>query len=398
MTINAIETVTVHAATVDATNVRDALRLLKLGAPTRAALPIFTAVRVTATPYTGTVTLESYDFETGVIVNMPATVAGDGFRTSLVDFRAFTAALKGRKGAVTLERTAAGGVKVGPVTLAPVTAGQATADETVADLPTLPSLHPAAGDWRTGDMTDALGVVLPAAGDDMTLPTLTGVRVETTGGTVSAAATDRYRLHWSDGIPCTFNGAAADSGALIPARTLASILVAARDHAVTITGRAGEANGGNVRVDVAPGKRYPMGATVYARCTDGTFPKYRALIPSEHAAELTCDAVELIDAITQCATVLDRNTPVRLERDHATGWLTVIGRGGAGEARITVRATITGELEPCAFNPAYLSDAIGAVAGKGATVSMRQTAQARPHVFAGDRDGSALVMPVRISG
>src|SRR3954453_10095937 len=82
-------------------------------------------------------------------------------------------------------------------------------------------------------------VAVPPGRDD-TLPTLTGVRVEIEGDTLTLAATDRYRLAGRE-LAWTPEQSGLSSTALVPARTLADTakaLAGAGEVTVALSGSA----------------------------------------------------------------------------------------------------------------------------------------------------------------
>ena len=90
----------------------------------------------------------------------------------------------------------------------------------VEDYPSLPAMPDSSGSLTGADFAHAVAQVAIAAGRDDTLPTLTGIRVEIDGSSVTLAATDRYRLAvreftWTPASP------KLEVQALVPARTLA---------------------------------------------------------------------------------------------------------------------------------------------------------------------------------
>jgi DNA polymerase-3 subunit beta len=372
---------------------RDALRLIKLGCGGRnPALPALGSVRVTGNG--DCITLQSYDFETAVTVALPCA-PGPTFETAYAPLSALTAALKGRKGAVTIGRTESDAVTVGPVTLPTADRGGTRAAD---DAPALPVIPPE--QWNgAARLPDLSGVIL-AAGRDDTLPTLTGISLELRSGVadrispvIVAAATDRYRLHWT-----TDNAGPLTRSALVPWRVLDTVGRAARGHSLTVALPHDTAGVRHAVIRVAPGKRYQNGATIISRTLDGTFPQWRALVPSEHLSTVDCDRDELLTAIQSAAVVLERHRPVVLE-PGPDGFLTVAadnGEGSEGSASVAVRATVTGDPVRVAFTPAYLADAVTAAASKGAPVRLSFREPTRPAVATGDTGTAALVMPVRL--
>ena len=232
------------------------------------------------------------------------------------------------------------------------------------------------------------------AGRDDTLPTLTGIRVEVEGSTITLAATDRYRLAvreftWS---PATAN---LSAHALVPAKTLA-------ETAKSLAGAA------EVNISLAEGSEGLMGFEGAGRRTttrllDGEFPKYRSLLPSETLTTASVSTAELIEAVKRVSLVAERNTPVRL----AFGDGEVVLRAGTGdEAQATeaVGCQLDGDGLEIAFNPQYLQDGLAALDAPVTVMAFTQAS--RPAVLSGASEAQAqpsadyryLLMPVRLAG
>lgn len=374
------------AGTVAAPELAAAVKLALIGAPARATWKGAGVVRLTADG--STLTVESFDWETAVRV--PVSYTGEHFDTVAVDARELAAAIKGNKGAVTV---AAGpdGVTVGAVTLPyGIPAG---------DLPALPVM-PAHGATLTdsGDIAGVLPAILPAAGRDDTLPTLTGVHFEWSDGAFRLAATDRYRLHFYSRD--AYTGTAAPADALVPARTLAAALTAAGRGATLSVGTYETAGTRYALVKLAS-TALPAGAILASRTLDGAFPKYRALIPTECASVWELPAGELAAALEVMRKHAHKNTPAVLELAGDTVTVRTNNESDGPVARVSVPVTVTGDgPESIGYNPAYLLAAVQSVAGKrpaaGESVRIKLTTATRPALLAGTVPVSALVMPVRL--
>ena len=229
-----------------------------------------------------------------------------------------------------------------------------------------------------------------AAGRDDTLPTLTGIRVEIDGSTITLAATDRYRLAvreftWTPASP------SLEVQALVPARTLA-------DTAKSLS------SADLVHLSLAEGGEGLMGfegdgRRTTTRLLDGEFPKYRSLLPSETLATAVVVTADLIETVKRVALVAERNTPVRL--DFGAGEVTLrAGTGDEAQATETLECTFDGDPLDIAFNPQYLLDGLAALDAADTRLSFTQST--RPAVLSGAGDNDVeyryLLMPVRLAG
>jgi DNA polymerase-3 subunit beta len=261
----------------------------------------------------------------------------------------------------------------------------------VEDYPTLPELPAVSGTIGSDDFAAAVASVAVAAGHDVTLPVLTGIRVEIDGDHLTLVATDRYRLalrelHWR---PTT---ADIKATALVPARTLAdtakSLTSGAEVTVALSTGGAGEGMIGFV----GGSKR------TTTRLLDGEFPKYRNLLPANSAATAEVETSVLVEAVRRVALVASRGTPVRLAFDAEELVLSAEGDDQA-QASEAVPLTYHGEPLTIAFNPTFLLDGLAALDSDVARLSF--TTASKPVVITGKEpvgDYRYLLMPIRLSG
>ncbi|CAB4630279.1 unannotated protein [freshwater metagenome] len=353
--------------------------------PSRPSLPVLAGLVLTAEG--DSLTLSSFDYEVSARVAISADIEIPG--TTLVSGRLLADIARSLPGApVNL---------VSEGTRIVLTCGRSSftlPTLPVEDYPQLPAMPQSSGEINAAVFAEAVAQVAIAAGKDDTLPTLTGIRMEIEGQSITLAATDRYRLAvrnftWS---PTT---SSISTQALIPARTLADTAKAlANAEGVTLAlAQAGE---GLIGFE-------GNGRRTTTRLLDGEFPKYRSLLPSESAGIATIEIAALADAVKRVALVAERNTPVRLAFEGSE----VILRAGAGEdaqANEAVESVLDGDDIEIAFNPTYLLDGLAAL--DAPYVRMSFTQSTRPAVLTGAADPSSelrddyryLLMPVRLTG
>ena len=275
----------------------------------------------------------------------------------------------------------------------------------VEDYPSLPSMPSSAGVVDSDVFAEAVGQVAVAAGRDDTLPMLTGVRLEIEDDRVTLAATDRYRLAvrefaWRPDTPGT------SAAVLVPARTLA-------DAARTLT------SGPEITVSLSSGGSGEgiLGLSgkdrqTTTRLLDAEFVKYRAIMPSESAANATLPVAQFTDAAKRVALVAERGTPLRCE--FTPGQVTLRAGGSDDEGQAEERCDVDFDGDPLTigFNPTFLLDGLAAVHTSRARMDF--TSPLKPAVLSGveepatddggdrpaERPGSYryLIMPVRLPG
>ena len=263
----------------------------------------------------------------------------------------------------------------------------------VEEYPNLPELPETTGTVDAEVFSTAVGQVAVAAGKDDSLPTLTGIHVETNEDSVTLAATDRYRLavrefNWTPAQPGT------STTSLMRGRTLA-------DAAKSLTGSK------NVSLSFAPATSNDRlagfagdGKTMTSRMLDGTFPPYRHLLPTDATATAVVEVAPFLDSVRRVALVTDKTVPLRL--DFTKGSLTLeAGAGEEAQANESIDIDFSGEDISIAFNPTYLADGLHAVGTQFVQITF--TGSNKPAILMGksSRDGGAvenyryLLMPMR---
>ena len=188
----------------------EALAWVARALPTRPVVPVLSGLRLDAGPG---LTLSCFDYEVAATAQIEADVLEPG--TVIVPGRLLTEITRSLPALAVDIATDADGVSV-TCGSAEFTLVALSAEE----YPALPVPPAVAGTVDGGLLGAAIGQVVPAASRDDTLPMLTGVCLDIEDGTLTLAATDRYRLavrdlSWEpvrDGLRAV---------ALVPARTLA---------------------------------------------------------------------------------------------------------------------------------------------------------------------------------
>ncbi|MFD8406032.1 hypothetical protein ACFV1G_15300 [Streptomyces anulatus] len=313
-------------------------------------------------------TLRTHDYETAVSVTVPtATVTRAG--TSLLPLAQLTKAMK----AMVAGETKATAART-TITLAGDFLSTDYLTVPLAALPVgefAPAHKPAppAAHIDAQELHHQLQRVIPAAGRDDTLPTLTGVQVTLTDR-LTLSTTDRYRFAVAH-LPATPHPdhPVISPGdfltALVPARTLARL----SKHLKTQTGT----------ISIAFGNSGLTLTTTVAAFTirelEGNLPRYNSLFPTTVDTSLTLERPTAQRALKKCAALIaasgERGSTVTLRWDE-NGALTLAPRIGDPDDRARIKgmplrfATLTGPTptdRELHTNPAFLADALDAFAG-----------------------------------
>jgi DNA polymerase-3 subunit beta len=270
----------------------------------------------------------------------------------------------------------------------------------VEDYPALPEMPAVIGTVDSDAFSVAVAQAVTAAGRDDMLPVLTGVKLEIEGSRLSLLATDRFRLslrelEWRPAQPDL------SISALVPARVLSDTAKSlAADSELSIALASSGAGEGLIGFESTAAGSSRRTTT---RLIEGAFPNVRQLFPSTSDISARVDTAALMDSVKRVSLVAGRNTPIRL--GFTDGAVTLdAGNGEEAQATESLESALVGDEISIGFNPSYLLDGLGAIAGSHVHISMTQPA--RPASFAGleGSDGSPdlnfryLLMPLRMQG
>jgi DNA polymerase-3 subunit beta len=375
----------------------DAVAWTARALPARPTVPVLAGMRLHATGEE--LTLSSFDYDVSALAKIPVDTQAPG--SALVSGRLLaeiSRSLPGRPVQISSE----GGRAV-------LTCGSATFNLLTMpedEYPALPEMPPAAGTVGSDAFATAVSQTAVAAGRDDTLPSLTGVRIEIEGDTLTLISTDRYRLavrelRWTPAKPDL------STAVLVPARALtdtARSLTTAAEVSIALALPGEDAGPAPAGIGSAGGDGMigfeAGGRRTTTRLLSGEFPRYRTLLPSAVNSTAEISTSQLAEAVRRVALVAERNTAVKLS--FTSGQLTLeAGTGDEAQADEVMEASFDGEDLTIAFNPNYLLD--GLTAMDSDTTRIAFTEPGKPALLTGKPgpDGSPdyryLLMPFRLN-
>lgn len=342
--------------------------------PARPSVPVLAGLLVEADA-SGKVTVSAFDYDVSARTSIDADTVSEPGRILLPGrlLAEVTKALPDR----TIAELAAGDTEC------TITCGSAEYSLRLLpadDYPNLPTPPSPVGTVDGAAFARAVEQVHAACGRDDTLPMLTGIRVDSDGGTLTLAATDRYRIAVTDLLWAPDGGQTV--GAVIPGRVLHDIAKSA-DGPVTL------AVDDKLAAITTPNRQTTI------RLLDDQFIDYRARVQVDAAVTATIDPNALATAVKRVALVADRKSAgIRLQfaADHVR---VQAGDADTGRGGDTVPCTLKGDAIDIAFQSGFLLDALAAVDGQAA---IRMTGPVKPALFVSE-DGShkQLVMSLRLA-
>ncbi|MBY4797799.1 DNA polymerase III subunit beta [Collinsella sp. AGMB00827] len=237
-----------------------------------------------------------------------------------------------------------------------------------------------------GVLSEMVGRVWRVTSTDRNRPVLNGVFTTVENNTVRLVATDSYRLAVCD----THVETSSLEGAFelnVPAEALSD--------ALSITGGEGSILIGATETQVV----FVAGDTTYiARRIEGTYPNYRALLPSTCATMVKIDVEALKAALKRVAVIAQNNSAVKFDIDAEAGILALSAISNDQDAaHETLEVEVQGESGVIAFNYHYIFGCLNVLSQeKEMTLELQSYTQAGVFKSADTINYLYLVMPVRI--
>jgi DNA polymerase-3 subunit beta len=281
------------------------LRAVKAAVSSRPGIPALTGALLEASNDGRELTITATDLEATVRTEIAAEASdGGGAWRALVPFKVLSDAVKG-----------SGSVELSPADASTFRAGSATIRTLpIEDFPEIVAGGTYIGRADAQDFRRAVDAVAPAASRDEARPVLTGILLETDGGSFKLTATDSYRLHHSEVRSAVLAG---ECKAIIPARAL--VAVSKRIGAKGTGGVVLELSEGSVAFKImgSSGSEYVL----RSRVIEGEYPNYRQLIPEAYESRLS-GLAELREAVSSVSPLCRDTSPARIDVD-SYGMVTV---------------------------------------------------------------------------
>lgn len=204
-------------------------------------------------------------------------------------------------------------------------------------------------------------------------------------GKLTSVATDGHRLA-RQSAPAP-EGAEGMPGIIIPRKTLAEVLK-------LLKGAKEE----TVEVEICPAKaRFEIGRTRLAsKLIDGTFPEYQRVIPQRNDRVAEARREDILRAADRVSTISsERGRAVKLRFTEGALQLSVTNPD-AGSSSDEVEIEFSGNEIEMGFNARYLADALGAIEGDIAKISLADAGSPALITSAAEDAFLTVLMPMRV--
>lgn len=359
-------------ATVLQENLLPKLTAVARVASAKSALPVLENIHLNANK--GFLHLAATDLETGVRTKVGAKVVTEGATTvparvlvSLIaNLPAGKITLKSEKDILTVESQGVT-LKVNGLP--------------ASEFPVLAEAGKPSFKIESKVLKDAINQVAFASAQDESRPILTGILLKLSGGTLTLAGVDGFRLGEKK-----LKVAGEELAAVVPSR---SLVEAAR----LMEGEVEVGQG-------AEGQIYLSSSDflVLAQSLEGEFPEYDQIIPANFETTITFGKEELIKAV-QLTSVFSESgmSIIACSFDPAKKSMELSSQEAQlGEARIEVPIGGEGKKGTIAFNSRYISDALNAVSGEEVALALNSSLDPALFTSPNDKNYRHVIMPVRL--
>jgi DNA polymerase-3 subunit beta len=222
--------------------------------------------------------------------------------------------------------------------------------------PPLPGQPPVVGTIDSATFARGVALVIASVSKDDALRELTGIKVESEGGTLRFLATDRYRMSYAE-MPWNPAPGQPDLDFLVHASTLDGV---AKGSAGLLTLQLSEGRAG-----FTSGNR-STGSNVMAY----KYPAVLKLFPAQEDGACTIARADLLASVSRASVVVEGKNPLRINFLESE----IIIDAGGGEKSTgeeAVEATLDGQPRLMGFNPMYLMDALNALEAENVVIGLR---------------------------
>lgn len=234
-------------------------------------------------------------------------------------------------------------------------------------------------------LSEALQKIQYVVASDESRPVLTGVYMKLAKNVLTLAGTDGFRMaECTLKLPVTVE---KEMKCVIPAKALADIVKSFSVESETLDVAIDETrNSVVVKTD---------DMEAFIRMIEGQYPDYAAIVPADHASEITVEKDEFSSAV-KLANVFAKDLGNMVKIVAKSDGVTVLSQPTeSGSNAITMNAKLDGDELEIAFNARYLLEFLQNT--ENATIHFQATESTKPGMFRikGKDNYFYLVMPMK---
>lgn len=253
-----------------------------------------------------------------------------------------------------------------------------------SEFPTLPKMSNVKSiKFEASEIKNSIEKVLVSVSADESRPVLAGIYFKVQDKQIVIAGTDSYRLSEVKSKTTTVESASC----IIPARTAAEMLrLVSFEEASEVEIKIGESE-----ICFIIGE-----SQIISQLTDGKYPDYEKIIPTDVATTVECDRDKLAEAV-KVSSVFARESShgiaLKVEKDV----LTIDAQtSDVGENTIKLNVKKTGKDGSININAKYISDILSVAQGKTITIGMNDKLDPLLVMPGGKSSGEThIIMPLR---
>lgn len=223
-----------------------------------------------------------------------------------------------------------------------------------------------------------------AVSHDTSRPIITGILLTVRDNALRMEATDTFRLAVCE--TTLERAVGSDFQMVVPARALHDVLSLPKDSDTVTVGATHQ------QVVFVSGD-----ATYVSQRIEGSFPDFRAIMPSECKTRITCGTCALDEVMHRVAVMAQSRPSIHMDVDVDGQIITLTSKSAdQGEATETLDATIEGSSTSITLNYRYVFDCLGVLKGED-EIAIELNGASTPALFrsAGAVDYLYLLMPLR---
>ncbi len=232
------------------------------------------------------------------------------------------------------------------------------------------------------DLQKAISEVAFAAAFSETQPEISGILFNFEGGTLTLAATDRYRLA-ERGVKLL--GEASPRQVIIPARAVSEI------------GRVMGQGTVEVFLTEAQACFKTEDVEVITRLIDGQYPDYKQIIPKNFTTEVMVSRLDLIQSLKAASVFASESNNVELFVNPSAKELVIKSQSSqTGDSEIRLDADGAGEKNSIIFNYRYILECLNNLSDDKVNLRLISSASPAEFVPVGREGYLYLVMPIKL--